>query len=64
MKYERNMKYEENMKESLSPYIGRGTWKNFKLVPPAEWEGCCKIPVCGGDRPEKRHETFQNRKSR
>jgi len=27
-------KYEGNMKELLSPYIGRGTWKNFKPVFP------------------------------
>ena len=50
MKYERNMKYEENMKESLSPYIGRGTWKNFKLVLLGGGGGAAKYELGGWAR--------------
>ena len=59
-KYEENMKkyeeimkiYEENMKKLLSPYIGRGTWKNFKLVPRA-WGGPHKTSLGGEEAREK-----------
>ena len=52
-------KYEEiwrNKKELLSPYIGRGTWKNFKLVPLGQG-GFAKYEL--GGRREKRHEICQ-----
>ena len=45
------------MKELLSPYIGRGTWKNFKLIPLGR-EGVAKYEL--GARREKIHETCQN----
>ena len=46
------------MKELLYPYIGRGTSKNFKLVPlGGGGEGCRKIRVWGGvgERKDMKH---------
>ena len=47
------------MRESLSPYMGRGTWKNVELVP-LGWGGVHEIRVWGGRR-EKRYETCQQK---
>ena len=45
------------MKALLSPYMGRGTRKNFELVP----LGGRGDEFRAGDRREKRHETRQNK---
>ena len=38
------------MKELLSPYIGRGTWKNFNLVPLGGGGACPAKYEFGGRR--------------
>ena len=51
------------MKELLSPYTDRGTWKNSEPVPlgwAVGWGGS-KNTSWGGGRREKRHETCQYR---
>ena len=51
------------MKELLSPYIGRGTWENFKLVPRA-WGGVHTKPVWGGggERKDMKHVNYETKK--
>ena len=39
---------EGNMKELLSPYMGRGTWKNLELVPLGGVEGVAKYELREG----------------
>ena len=56
--YEQNTnKIGRNMKYLLSPYIDRGTWKNFELVPLGGGGGVRKIRVAGevGENKDMKH---------
>ena len=48
------------MKELLSPYMGRGTWKNFELLPLDRRGGVAKYELGGGGVGERKDMNHVN----